>query len=179
MHRALENPIWLLFAFVGLAVGGCSQTSSSSGGAANSARGGVQQTRGSAGASSIDACRLLTKNEIQQQLGMAVGDGKLQTTDSQASCDWNAGDEGGLTVKVEDFNPPVWNSFTSSGRAKPVSGLGDAAFSNVPLPGGLMIRQGKYEIDVGVVDFKRSNDRNVEAATALAALVLPRVSGSK
>jgi hypothetical protein len=41
-----------------------------------------------------------------------------------------------------------------------------------------MIKQGKYEIDVGVVDFKMSDERAIAAAKALATLVLPRVSGS-
>jgi hypothetical protein len=121
----------------------------------------------------------LNGNEIQQQLGVAVDDGKLQTTQSQATCDWTGTGavEVGLTVNVQDFDQNFWNTFTSSSRAQPVSGLAEAAFANVPLKGGLMIKQGKYEVDVGVVDFKMSDDRAIAAAKALAALVLPRVSG--
>lgn len=179
MQRALGHSTWLLLTTVaGLTLGACSNASSTSGGPGNGGRGRAEGTGRSASASSIDACRLLTKNEIQQQLGVAVDDGKLQTTDSQASCDWTgtATDGVGLTVRVQNFDQNLWNSFTSSGRAKPVSGLGEAAFANVPLAGGLMIKQSTYEIDVGVVDFKMSNDGALAAAKALAALVLPRVS---
>ncbi len=179
MHRAFGHRTWLLFATVaGLTLGACSPRSSSSGSAGTSARSGDQGPRASADASSIDACRLLNKNEIEQQLGVAVDDGKLQTTQSQATCDWSATAPAvaGLTVAVHDFDPNLWGTFTSSSRAQPVSGLGDAAFANVPLKGGLMIKQGKYEIDVGIVDFKMSDDRAIAAAKALAALVVPRVS---
>jgi hypothetical protein len=175
MRRAFEHRTWLLFATVaGLTLAACSSASSSSGDAAQS--GG---TKSGTGASSIDACRLLNQNEIQQQLGVAVDGGKLQTTQSQASCDWTAtgGVEAGLTVRVMDFDQNLWNTFTSSSRAKPVSGLAEAAFANVPIKGGLMIKQGKYQVDVGIVDFKMSDDREIAAAKALAALVLPRVSG--
>jgi hypothetical protein len=179
MRRVLKHRTWLLFAAVaGAALGACSSASSSGGDTAQSGRA-AARTGSSAGASSIDACRLLNQSEIQQ-LGVAVDEGKLQTTQSQASCDWTAtgGAEAGLTVRVQDFDQNLWNTFTSSSRAKPVSGLGDAAFANVPIKDGLMIKQGKYEIDVGVVDFKMSDDRATAAAQALAALVVPRVSGS-
>lgn len=122
-------------------------------------------------------CHLLTPAEIQQQLGVAVDDGKLQTTPSQATCDWTGTGPGGvgLTVSVEDLDQDVWNSFASLGRAKVVNGLGDAAFANVPTPHTVMVRRGKYEIDVGVVDFSMSDDRQTDAAKALAVLVVPRV----
>jgi len=179
MRRVLKHRTWLLFAAVaGTTLGACSSASSSGGDTAQSGRA-AARTGSSAGASSIDACRLLNQSEIQQQLGVAVDEGKLQTTQSQASCDWTAAGVGaGLTVRVQDFDQNLWNTFTSSSRAKPVSGLGDAAFANVPIKDGLMIKQGKYEIDVGVVDFKMSDDRATGAAQALAALVVPRVSGS-
>jgi hypothetical protein len=180
MRRVLKHRTWLLFAAVaGAALGACSSASSSGGDTAQSGRA-AARTGSSAGASSIDACRLLNQSEIQQQLGVAVDEGKLQTTQSQASCDWTAtgGVGAGLTVRLQDFDQNLWNTFTSSSRAKPVSGLGDAAFANVPIKDGLMIKQGNYEIDVGVVDFKMSDDRATAAAQALAALVIPRVSGS-
>ena len=181
MHRAFGHRTWLAIATVaGLTLGACSHESSSTGDAGKSGRQGADAAKGSAGASSIDACRLLNKNEIQQQLGVAMNEGKLQTTSSQATCDWTATGpaEASLTVNVQDFDQSYWSSFTSLGRAKSVSGLAEAAFANVPLKGGLMIKQGKYEIDVGIVDFNMSDERAIAAAKALATLVLPRVSGS-
>jgi hypothetical protein len=181
MHRAFAHRTWLVIATVaGLTLGACSHESTSTGDAGKSGRRGADAAKGSAGASSIDACRLLNKNEIRQQLGVAMNDGKLQTTSSQATCDWTAaGPAGaGLTVNVQDFDQSYWSSFTSLGRAKPVSGLAEAAFADVPLKGGLMIKQGKYEIDVGIVDFNMTDERAIAAAKALATLVLPRVSGS-
>jgi len=158
-RRAFGRYTWLLFlALAGLSFGARSNASSS--------------------AASIDACHLLTSGEIQQQLGVAMDQGRLQTTKSQASCDWTGlkpNDDAGVGVAVHDFDQSLWNSFTSLPKAKPVSGLGDAAFEHVPTTNTVMIKLGKYEIDVGVVDFKMKNEQQIAAAKALAALVVSRV----
>ncbi|HEY3883931.1 MAG TPA: DUF3558 family protein [Vicinamibacterales bacterium] len=148
----------------GLTFGGCSHPSSG-GSTATTASGNAQAAAG-ARAASIDACHLLTKSEMQQHVGVAVGEGKLQTTDSQATCAWSGGadqDEVDVSVNVQDFNQDMWNSFAAFPRARPVSGLGEA-------------RQGKYEVDVGVVNFKMGDERVIAVDKALAALILPRVS---
>jgi hypothetical protein len=46
-----------------------------------------------------------------------MNDGKLQTTSSQATCDWTATEPTGpgLTVNVQDFDQTFWSSFISLG----------------------------------------------------------------
>src|SRR5689334_18799187 len=111
VHQAFAVRICLLFTTFGtLVLGACSQTSSPRDGAGTSARA-AQTAGGAAGASSIDACRLLTGAEIQQQVGVAVDGGKLQTTATQASCDWTGNDgrrEVGVGVSVKDFDQTLW-----------------------------------------------------------------------
>ena len=175
MNRELGHGVWLV-AIVAVTIFGCSPASppqgdgdTAAGASGNRAGGGAKS------ASSINACSLLTPQEIQTQLGVTVGEGALQTTDSQASCDWTGSEETetGVSVTVEDFDKTTWDFF--AGRGKPVSGLGEAAFAGVPTSPALMIKQGPYQITVGVVDFKISNDAEIAAAKAFAALVLPRI----
>lgn len=168
----------------GLTLGACSNppsggSAATAGSTAAPASGNASPAAAGARAASIDACHLLTKSEIQQEVGVAVGDGKLQTTNTQATCDWTGGadqNEVDVSVNVQDFDQSMWNTFSAFPRAKPVSGLGEAAFANVPTSPCVMIRQGKYEIDVGVVNFKMTNDTVIAHDKALAALVLPRLS---
>jgi hypothetical protein len=177
-HRSPRIAVlFAVLALAGLTFGACSQPSSG-GSTARTASGTAQPPAPGARAASIDACHLLTKSEIQQQVGVAVGDGKLQTTNSQATCEWTGGadqDESTVSVNVQDFDQDMWKSFAAFPRAKAVSGLGDAAFANVPTGPCVMIKQGKYEIDVAVVNFKMSDDRVIALDKALAVLVLPRL----
>jgi predicted dienelactone hydrolase len=176
-HSPRLAPLFALIAVAGLTFGACSQASSG-GSTATTASGSAAQAPAGARAASIDACQLLTKSEMQREVGVAVGDGKLQTTNSQATCEWAGGadqNEVNVSVNVQDFDQDMWKSFSSMPRATPVSGLGEAAFANVPTAPCVMIRQGKYEIDVAVVNFKMSNDTVIAHDKALAALVLPRL----
>jgi hypothetical protein len=154
---------------------GSSAPGTGGGGGGGGAYGGGSTPGGKA--ASIDACSLLTPDEIKQQLGVAVDNGLLQTTDTQASCDWTAPDGSGKAVGiiVMDFDQSLWNAMSSAGNAKAVSGFGEAAFSGEPAPGDLSIKQGSYEVDVGVINFSVSNDDAQAEAQALAALILPRL----
>jgi hypothetical protein len=178
LHRTRQ--LALLFAMMtiaGLTFGACSRLAPA-GGSATTASGNARPTAAGASAASIDVCHLLTKSEIQQQVGVAVGDGKLQTTDKQATCEWTGGadqNEVDVSLNVQDFDEDMWKSFSVFPRAKAVSGLGEAAFANVPTAPCVMIKQGKYEIDIGVVNFKMSDDTVTAHDKALAALILPRL----
>src|SRR5437763_1217410 len=65
----------------GIALASCSSRSEPNGQAAQGSGGGS--------ASAIKACDLLTQEEIKQATGASMGPGKLQTTNTQASCDWS------------------------------------------------------------------------------------------
>jgi hypothetical protein len=56
-----------------------------------------------------------------------------------------------------------------------VSGLGEAAFKGFPHAGDLFIKQGGYEIELGVVDFRMAPEKVDNAARHLATLVLSRL----
>jgi hypothetical protein len=100
--REQPNPhsrSWILaFAIVaGITLASCSSSSSSS---ESSTRAGGPTAGGNA--SAIKACDLLTQDDIKQATGATMGAGLLQTTNTQASCDWNApdGDSGASAVGV-------------------------------------------------------------------------------
>ncbi|HTJ20052.1 MAG TPA: hypothetical protein VL494_24885 [Steroidobacteraceae bacterium] len=132
-----------------------------------------------AGASAIKACDLLTLDEIKQATGAAMGAGQLQTTDTQASCDWSSPDEtagaSGVGVIVQDFDNSLWQSMSASQHAVPVTGVGEQAYKGFPHSGDLSVKKGKYEVDVGIVDFKHDNATVDAAALKLMNLVLSRL----
>jgi len=133
---------------------------------------------GTRDASSIDACALLTPSEIQQALGVAVKAGVKQTTSTSSECQWDSQDESaaaGVSVSVARYDDVLFHTQASSKLAVPVSGLGEAAFKGFPHAGDLFIKQGGYEIELGVVDFRMAPEKVDNAARHLATLVLSRL----
>jgi hypothetical protein len=131
------------------------------------------------GASAIKACQLLTLDEIKQATGAVMSAGQLQTTDTQASCDWSSPDgssgASGVGVTVQDFDDSLWRSMTASQHAVPVTGVGEQAYKGFPHSGDLSVKKGNYEVDVGIVDFKHDNATVDAAALTLMNLVLSRL----
>jgi len=134
---------------------------------------------GGGNASAIKACDLLTLEEIKQATGALMGPGHLQTTDTQASCDWSSPDgssgASGVGVIVHEFDNTLWQAMTASAHAVPVAGIGQQAYKGYPHSGDLSVKQGKYEVDVGIVDFKHDNATVDAAALKLMSLVLSRL----
>ena len=64
---------------------------------------------------------------------------------------------------------------TASTHAVPVTGIGEQAYKGYPHSGDLSVKQGKYEVDVGIVDFKHDNATVDAAALRLMNLVLSRL----
>ncbi|MGH8218670.1 MAG: hypothetical protein ACREUT_08925 [Steroidobacteraceae bacterium] len=163
-----------ILAFVmiaGIALTSCNSPSESSTGAAGRTGGGK--------ASAIQACDLLTLDEIKQASGAAMGAGHLQTTNTQASCDWTSPDgtsgASGVGVIVQDFDDDLWQAMSGSTHAIAVTGIGQGAFKGYPHSGDLSVKQGKYEVDVGIVDFKHDDATVDAAALTLMKLVLSRL----
>lgn len=158
-------------AVIGIILTSCHSSSKSS----------TDAARGTAAgnASAIKACDLLTLEEIKQATGAGVGPGRLQTTDTQASCDWDALDgstgASGVGIIVQDFDDSLWQTLSGSKHAIPVTGLGQGAFKGYPHSGDLSVKQGKYEVDVGIVDFKHDQATVDAAALKLMNLVLARL----
>jgi hypothetical protein len=121
---------------------------------------------------------LLTVDEIKQATGATMEAGKLQTTDTQSSCDWSSDDSSGASgvgVIVQNFDPTLWNTMSASQHAIPVTGIGEQAYKGVPHKGDLSVKKGSYEVDVGIVDFKH-DDATVDATSLkLMNLVLSRL----
>jgi hypothetical protein len=155
----------------GIATASCGSSSDSSSRAASGTAGGT--------ASTIKACDLLTLAEIEQATGATMGAGLLQTTDSQASCDWTSPDgssgASGVGVIVRDFNGALWQAMSGANKAVAVTGIGEQAFKGVPHSGDLSVKQGKYEVDIGIVDFKHDDATVDAAALKLMKLVLSRL----
>src|SRR5581483_4491645 len=134
---------------------------------------------GGGNASAIKACDLLTLEEIKQATGAVMGAGRLQTTDTQASCDWDAPDgssgASGVGIIVQNFDNSLWQTMSSSPHATGVTGIGQEAFKGFPHSGDLSVKQGKYEVDVGIIDFKHDRATVDAAALNLMKLVLSRL----
>jgi hypothetical protein len=130
-------------------------------------------------ASAIKACDLLTLDDIKQATGVVMGAGRLQRTDTQASCDWNAPDgasgASAVGVTVQNFDDVLWHAMAGSRMATAVSGIGEQAYKGYPHSGDLSVKQGGYEVDVGIIDFKHDKTTVDAAALALMKLVLSRL----
>ena len=133
---------------------------------------------GPRGASSIDACALLTPSEIQQAIGVAMKPGVKQTTSTSSQCQWDSQDESaaaGVSVSVATYDDALFRTQAGSKLAVPVSGFGEAAFKGFPHAGDLVIKRGSREIDLGIVDFRLPQEKVDNAAGSLAKLVLSRL----
>jgi hypothetical protein len=129
--------------------------------------------------SAIDACALLTQAEIQKTLGVAMKPGFKQTTEDSYQCQWdsqNESDAASVSVSVARYDDKLYRTMSSAQAAKPVSGFGEAAYKDYPHVGDIAIKHDGHEIDIGVVDFKLSNEKVDAAAATFAKLVLSRVS---
>jgi len=165
----------VLAIIAGVAIASC--TSSASPSAAGSSGGGANS---GGKASAIKACDLLTPDEIMQATGATMGAGVLQTTDTQADCEWSAPSDAssgaaGVGLVVQDYDDVLWQTMASAKQATAVSGIGEQAFKGYPHSGDLSVKQGGYEIDIGIADFTDDNATVDAAALALMKLVLPRL----
>jgi hypothetical protein len=159
----------------GVALAACSSSASSSSAGAG---GGGGNSGGKA--SSVKACDLLTLDEIKQATGATMGAGVLQTTDTQADCEWSAPSDAssgasGVGLTVQDYDDTLWQTMSSAKQATAVSGIGEKAYKDYPHSGDLSVKQGGYEIDIGIVDFTHDNATVDAAALTLMKLVLPQL----
>lgn len=153
-------------------------TPAGGGGTGTSGPGATSQSGGGGGLSGLKACSLLTPAEIQAAIGVAVNDGLEQDTDGQVECNWDPTDanaDGSVSVSVATFDSTLWNTLSSAQNAKPVSGVGEAAFSGVPHSGDLSIKQSGYMIEIGIVSFTLDQSKISAADTTFANLVLGRI----
>src|SRR5512138_2163962 len=113
LHRSKQSAASAIFGIVvGIALTACGSSSEPDTRAAPGTSG---------GASAIKACDLLTVEEIKQATGAAMTAGELQTTDTQASCDWSSPDgssgASGVGIIVQDFNKSLWQNMSASEHA--------------------------------------------------------------
>ncbi len=170
---ALAVAVLLLGACTG---GGSAPSAGGNGGAPSSgAAGGNGGGGGSAG--SLNACNLLSTDEIKAAVGWPVGTGMLQNTDTQTDCEWDGqGDQAGsVGLTVADYDDVIWQAGSSAGNSTAVSGIGDAAFKGWPHAGDLAIKVGGYEVDVAIIDFYQAGDKVDAETLALGKLVLSRL----
>ena len=156
----------------GVVLASCSSSPSASTGGGGGNSGG--------NASSVKACDLLTLDQIKQATGATMGAGVLQTTDTQADCEWSAPSDvssgaTGVGLVIKDYDNTLWQTFSSAKQATAVSGLGEKAYKGYPISGDLSVKQGGYEIDIGIADFTDDNAKVDAAALTLMKLVLPRL----
>lgn len=148
------------------------------GGGGTNAPGATNQSAGGGDVSSIKACSLLTPAEIQSALGVAMKDGVEQDSDGQVSCNWDPQDDTeptGVSVTVATYDDTIWQTFSKAQGATPVSGFGEAAFSGYPHDGDLWIKQGGFQINVGIVYFGTDQAKVAAADSTFANLVLGRL----
>lgn len=124
-----------------------------------------------------NACGLLTVDEIKQAVGFAVNPGVLQNSDNQSDCEWASTQSDTATVglTVSTYDDFMWQTGSSAGNSKPVSGIGDAAFKDWPTFADLTVKAKGYQVVMAIIDFQAKQDAIDSEDLALAKLVVPRL----
>jgi hypothetical protein len=162
---------------VGACTGGGSAPSAGGNGGASASVAPAGSSGGGGNAGSLNACDLLSTDEIKAAVGWPVGTGLLQNTDTQTDCEWDGqGDQAGsVGLTVANYDDSLWQAGSSAGSSTAVSGIGDAAYKGWPHAGDLAIKVGSYEVDVAIIDFYKAGDKVDAEDLVLAKLVLPRL----
>jgi hypothetical protein len=157
--------------------GGGGVAPSSGAPAANGDASGAPAANGGSTAGSLNACDLLTADQIKGIVGWPVQAGVLQQTDTQTDCEWaaQASDGGSVGLIVADFDDTLWQAGAAAGSSTAVPGIGDAAYKGWPHAGDLNIKVDGYQISVAIIDFTAAADKVDAEDLALAKLVLPKL----
>ena len=132
---------------------------------------------GGGGLAGLNACQLLTPDEIQGVIGSGVMPGVQQDSTGQTECDWNGTTDqaAAVSLSVATYDDSLWQAGASSPRSKPVSGLGDAAYQGWPTSVALNVKVKGYAVTIAVVSFSLANTVIDDDDTALAKIVLPKL----
>jgi hypothetical protein len=124
-----------------------------------------------------NACGLLTVDEIKQAVGFAVNPGVLQNSDNQSDCEWAStqSDTASVGLTVSTYDDFMWQTGSSAGNSKAVSGIGDAAFKDWPTFADLTVKAKGYQVVLAIADFQAKQEAIDSENLALAKLVLPRL----
>jgi len=79
----------------------------------------------------------------------------------------------GLTVQT--YDDTLWQAGAASSDAKPISGIGEAAYKDWPTAGTLNVKVKGYQVVVGLIAFSTAADKVDSDVLALANLVVPRL----
>lgn len=128
-----------------------------------------------ADAGTLNACNLLTTDEIGAVTALHVAAGVVQNSDGQSDCTWNSADGSAVGLTISNYDDSLWQAGSSAGNSTAVPAIGDAAFKGWPHAGDLTIKFKNYQVAVTVVDFKMAAATIDQANLMLARIVLPRL----
>ena len=126
---------------------------------------------GSSAAGDVEACSLLTPEEIGEAYGTEIGPGESQrpTNQDASACMWP-----GLYLEVLTEGGPDWYETVNFGQNRqPVEGLGDEA--SMSSPGVLDVVEGDSYISLQVISGPFLQIDRAAAAETLAEIVLSRL----
>lgn len=127
----------------------------------------------------IDACALLTKDEVEAVIGMPVGSPQPEESPPPFSgCRY---EEDGLT-QIVSIGVVAWNDVDEAEASfefgadqyAAVEGLGDRAYNSQPID-DVTVLAGRYELSVGLYFVSDDDEAELEMARELAATALDRL----
>jgi len=135
-------------------------------------------TAAPAPAASIDACSLLTRQEVEAALGKAVGEGTPETTPPVFGCRWAVPasfDGASITVVIYDSPAQALAAFETALKINnydQVAGVGDRAYTGLIFD--ITVLKGRHEL---AVDVTVSAGDEKAAARRLAEQAVARLPG--
>jgi len=123
----------------------------------------------------VDACALLTEEEVGAVLGTSVPVGEPQNFDPFFGCSWitETFDSADISVTVGDAGESLYEF--NNDDAEEIDGLGDRAQYLTGLLGLLEVLKGDYYLSVSVNSFEMEDDDIRDASIELAEHAVARL----
>jgi Protein of unknown function (DUF3558) len=127
----------------------------------------------------IDACALLTRQDVETALGKSVGDPMPENFPGNYSCKYEAADLDNLSINVivYDTNKDAADAYQMEldiNKYTEVSGIGDRALRASPIF-DITVLKGRYELSIGIFSSTGDEESNYQKAKTLAEKALARL----
>lgn len=132
----------------------------------------------------IDACTLVTKDEVEAVLGMPVGELVSENYDGLYLCTYELGEDASVDISVtahdDEEGAAYWFQWSTDSEADEVTGYGPVEISGFGYPAyefyliiNIVVLIGRYELTIDVIDYlSRDRDAEFKLARELVEIAL-------
>lgn len=136
----------------------------------------------------IDACSLVTKDEVEAVLGIPVGEPVREDYDGLSICTYDLGEDASVDISViehsdEEEAAAFWFQFQKDTDPDEITGYGPVEVSELGYPAyefypinNIVVFVGRYELSIDVIDYyNRDQEIEFQRARELVEIALSRM----